>query len=174
MDDVREEMEATPEEPGGAGEVVEKRSLKLEDLVAEIGWGAANCVDGVVVDVVCGGGERLRVVAKDGAAAGVVADWKSSKSSSPLASVDDSMAPKSSSAVALPLEAGSSVKSKRSWSGSFFAALPASLLIVLTEAARAVGSFLRDELGAEAGASPASSYSSNLSPLLEVSEKLVS
>jgi hypothetical protein len=72
---------------------------------------------------------------------GVVADWKSSKSSSPA--VPDSMAANSSAAPgestrALPFAfdaaLGSSPKSKRSCSGSFW--ILASLLIVLSEAAR--------------------------------------
>lgn len=102
----------------------------------------------------------------------VVADWKSSKSSSPA--VPDSMAPNSSAAldelVALPFDvdvaAGSSPKSNRSCSGSFL--ILASLLIVLREAARrperdraweAVDGLAADELPS----SSSSSYSSNLS-----------
>ena len=170
-----DEIEAMPDELGGAGDVVWKRSLKFDDLVAETGCGAANCVEDVVVDVV-GGGERTEASAEPLVAAGAagVADWKSSKSSSPLAGADDSMSPKSSKAAAFPFEVvtGSSAKSNKSCSGSFFfnvSILPAaSLLIVLTEAAR--GSFLLDV----AGVSSSSSYSSNRSPLLELSEKLVS
>ena len=43
----------------GAGDAVEKRSLKFEACEATRGFGAANWVEDVVVEVVAGGGERL-------------------------------------------------------------------------------------------------------------------
>ena len=43
----------------GAGDAVEKRSLKFEACEGARGLGAANCVEEVVVIVVAGGGERL-------------------------------------------------------------------------------------------------------------------
>lgn len=38
---------------------MENKSLKFEACDAANGFGAANCVDDVVVEVVAGGGERL-------------------------------------------------------------------------------------------------------------------
>jgi hypothetical protein len=43
----------------GAGEAVEKMSLKFAACDGARGFGAANCVEDVVVEVVAGGGERL-------------------------------------------------------------------------------------------------------------------
>jgi hypothetical protein len=42
----------------GAGEAVERMSLKFAACEGARGFGAANCVEDVVVEVVAGGGER--------------------------------------------------------------------------------------------------------------------
>lgn len=122
-----------------------------------------------MAEVAAGGGDVRPGIAEPG----VVADWKSSKSSSPT--IPESIAPSSSAALgelilALPFEtnvaAGSSPNSNRSCSGSFL--ILASLLIVLREAARrpeavraweAADGFAADE----PPSSSSSSYSSNLS-----------
>ena len=57
----------------GAGEAVEKMSLKFAACEGARGFGAANCVEDVVVEVVAGGGERPEGRAAV-AAAGLVAD----------------------------------------------------------------------------------------------------
>jgi hypothetical protein len=43
----------------GAGELVAKRSLKFAACEGARGFGAANCVEDVVVAVIAGGGARL-------------------------------------------------------------------------------------------------------------------
>ena len=55
------EVAATPvlDVADGAGEAVEKMSLKFAACDGAMGFGAANCVEDVVVEVVAGGGERL-------------------------------------------------------------------------------------------------------------------
>lgn len=133
------------------------------------GCGAANRVADVVVEVV-GGGENAAngfALLGAGAGAGDVADWKSSKSSSPAAVLLCNV-PKSSMALeagATPLlgpvmAAGSSLsKLNRSFSGSFFfgGAAAAGLLSLFARPVLVVAAgLLVDELSS---ASPAS-YSS--------------
>lgn len=125
------------------------------------GFGAANWVADVVVDVV-GGGARLARGLVVGCVAGEVADWKSSKSSSSFTTLGRAL----EVAGALPLEApdvgGSSPKSKRSCSGSFglgvyflAAAVGGAVLVVVVVGLLTV---------LEGSASLPSSYSSNWSP----------
>lgn len=110
----------------GAGDAVERIVLKFDACPGANGVGAANFVEEVVVDVVAAGGAIEAIGLVTGCvAAGLVADWKSSKSSSSIA-VLPCTAPKSPRALetagALLLEvdgAGSSPKSNRSCSGAF-------------------------------------------------------
>jgi len=131
------------------------------------GCGAANRVADVVVDVVGGGENAVNGFAWLGAGAGDVADWKSSKSSSPAAVLLCNV-PKSSMAfeagptplLGPDMAAGSSLsKLKRSFSGSFFfgGAAAAGLLSLFARLVLVVAAgLLVDEL---CSASPAS-YSS--------------
>ena len=156
------------------GDMFAKRSLTFDAGGGTTGLGATNGVEEVMVEPA--GGEDIGPENPDRGASvvrpGVVADWKSSKSSS--LPIPDSRAPNSCAAlgeviVALPFDvdvaAGSSPKSKRSCSGSF--TILASLLIVLSEAARspeeARARAAEDFAAGEPPSSSASSYSSNLS-----------
>jgi hypothetical protein len=111
------------------GDMLAKRLLMLDFGAGATGCGAAKEVEEVMVEVAGGGGDvrpEKAVRCASVVRPGVVADWKSSKSSSPA--VSDCSVLKSSAALAevitaFPFEvdvaAGSSPKSNRSCSGSF-------------------------------------------------------
>lgn len=110
------------------GGMFAKRSLMVDGCRAAAGCAAWNGLRGLVAEVAGGGDGILENAVRCASVVspGVVADWKSSKSSSP--GISDSRAANSSTALgeavtALPFELdaapGSSPKSKRSCSGSF-------------------------------------------------------
>lgn len=153
----------------GGGETVANRSFRLLFCAADCGWGAANCVDELIVEVEAGGAMNWAAAGLDAGAAAGAADWKSSKSSSSPKSLAADVATGCFPA-ALETGAGSSSHASKSATGSgalgFGGSFFTSRLAWLEDAAG--GGFRRG--GGDASSSP-SSYSSNLSRRACVSVK---